>query len=345
MIGTLDLRIALSTLVEQMSAQLGVDAACILLLDQYTHTLTYSVGRGFHTKTVTDTRLHLGESLAGSAALNRRPVYVGDIRKQFTPHNIHLLIEDGFVSYYCIPLIAKGFVKGVLELFYRAETTINSEWEEFLATLAAEVALAIDNAELFESQQRSNIELSMAYDATIEGWSRALDLRDRETEGHTQRVSEMSLRLARAIGIREEELLNLRRGALLHDIGEMGVPDSILHKPGPLNAEESEIMRQHPALAFSLLSPIQFLRSALDVPYSHHERWDGNGYPQGLKGEHIPLAARVFAVVDVWDALLSDRPYRPAWKEADVFDYIRAQSGKHFDPEVVRVFLALMGKG
>ena len=213
------------------------------------------------------------------------------------------------------------------------------EWLDFLNTLAGQAAIAIENATLFENLQQSNRELSQAYDATIEGWSRALDLRDKETEGHTQRVTEMTIRLARHFDFSKEELLHIRRGALLHDIGKMGVPDHILLKPETLTEEELIIMRKHPGYAYDLLKPIDFLARALDIPYYHHEKWDGTGYPRGLKGEEIPLAARLFAVVDVWDALRSNRSYRLAWSEEDALAYIREQSGKHFDPSVVEIFL------
>jgi len=187
-----------------------------------------------------------------------------------------------------------------------------------------------------------NRQLQQAYDATIEGWSRALDYRDHETEGHSQRVTELTLRLARAVGMCEEELIHVRRGALLHDIGKMAVPDRILLKPGPLDDGEWELMRRHPAYAHEMLAPIEFLRPALEIPYCHHEKWDGTGYPRGLAGEDIPLAARLFAVVDVWDALRSDHPYRRAWERERVLDYIQELSGTHFDPQPVEAFLTLM---
>ncbi|MEA2575140.1 MAG: hypothetical protein QOH93_2438, partial [Chloroflexia bacterium] len=181
----------------------------------------------------------------------------------------------------------------------------------------------------------------LAYEATLEGWSHALDLRDKETEGHTQRVTEMTVRLAQELGAPEADVVQIQRGALLHDIGKMGIPDSILLKPGPLTEEEWEIMRKHPVYAYELLSPISFLRPALDIPYCHHEKWDGTGYPLGLKGEQIPLAARIFAVVDVYDALSSDRPYRKSWPQDKVLAHIRELSGTHFDPRIVEAFLLL----
>jgi HD-GYP domain-containing protein (c-di-GMP phosphodiesterase class II) len=195
-----------------------------------------------------------------------------------------------------------------------------------------------------EKLQTANRRLSDAYEATIEGWSHAMDLRDRETEGHSRRVTELSLQLAQAMGMSDEALVHMRHGALLHDMGKIGIPDSILHKPDKLNDEEWEIMRKHPDLAFNMLNSIDYLRDALEIPYFHHERWDGSGYPQGLKGEQIPLAARIFAVADVWDALTSNRPYRPAWTREQARDYIREQSGMHFDPQVVELFLKVIGK-
>lgn len=181
-----------------------------------------------------------------------------------------------------------------------------------------------------------------AYEATIEGWSRAMDLRDRETEGHSQRVTELTLRLAKAFGMDDARLVDIRHGALLHDMGKIGIPDSILHKPAALNEEEWKIMRQHPQFAYEMLYSVEYLRGALDIPLCHHEKWDGSGYPRGLKGEEIPLAARIFAVADVWDALTSDRPYRAAWKKEEALDFIRAQSGQHFDPQVVDLFFKVI---
>ncbi len=194
---------------------------------------------------------------------------------------------------------------------------------------------------LFAQLRDSHRNLALAYDTTLRGWSHALDLRDRETEGHSQRVTELTCRLARALGVPESAIPHLERGALLHDIGKMGVPDAILLKPGPLTDEEWVIMRRHPRLGYELLEPIPFLRPALDIPYCHHERWDGRGYPRGLQGEEIPLAARIFAVVDVWDALSYDRPYRAAWPAERVRAHIQAGAGTHFDPRVVEAFLRL----
>ena len=210
-----------------------------------------------------------------------------------------------------------------------------------LEALAAQTAIAIDNASLFDDLQRSNAELILAYDTTLEGWVHALDLRDNETEGHSVRVVEMADRLASAIGVPETDIVHVRRGALLHDVGKMAIPDRILLKTGALTPEEWDIMCRHPQYAYDWLSPITFLRPALAIPLSHHEKWDGTGYPHGLQGEQIPLHARIFAVVDVWDALRSERLYKPAWEEQRALDYIRAEAGAHFDPRVVEAFLHL----
>jgi PAS domain S-box-containing protein/putative nucleotidyltransferase with HDIG domain len=335
-----DLLLSLSEILTHVTTELGMDAAEIMILNSKSQMLEFCVEHGFRTKPVKKEQIRLGEGFAGRAALEHHLVQVSNLRDQ--PENAlstaHWKSEE-FVCYFGVPLISKGQVKGVLEVFNRTAVEPDSEWLDFLNALAGQTAIAIENSTLFVSLERSNFELSMAYDATIEGWSRALDLRDKETEGHTQRVTETTVKLARAFGLSDEDLVQVRWGALLHDIGKMGVPDGILHKPGPLTDEEWVAMRKHPTFAYEMLSPIRYLRLALDIPYCHHEKWDGSGYPRGLKGAQIPLIARIFAVVDVWDALRSDRPYRAAWPEDKVRDYIRASSGTFFDPQVVDVVM------
>jgi HD-GYP domain-containing protein (c-di-GMP phosphodiesterase class II) len=250
-------------------------------------------------------------------------------------------VQAGFTSCVGLPLIAKGQVKGVLELYQRELTSLDTESHAFLEALAGQAAIAIDNAQLFDTLQGSQSELMLAYDETIEGWSQAMDLRDKETVGHSRRVTELAVKLAGVISYSTDDLIHIRRGALLHDIGNLGVPEEILGKAGPLTDEEWVVLRKHPQLAYDLLSSITYLRPALDIPYCHHEKWDGSGYPRGLKAGQIPLAARIFSVVDVWDALNSDRPYRPAWSMEKALEYIQGQSGKHFDPNVVGAFIKL----
>jgi PAS domain S-box-containing protein len=339
---SLDLRLTLRTVLEQLIKQLGVDAADVLLVKPGTGYLDHIASQGFRTPIIKTTSLRLGEGLAGKAAISREIIHIEDLnhtRDEFLRQN--LLAGEGFVSYFVVPLVAKGEVKGVLEIFHRSPLTPSPEWLNFLDALGWQTAIAIDNALLFEDLQRSNANLLMSYDATIAGWSRALDLRDKETEGHTERVTKVTLEPAKSMGIPKEHLLQIWRGSMLHDIGKMGVRDDILLKPGKLTEDEWELMRKHAQFAYDMLKPINYLRDALNIPYYHHERWDGSGYPHGLQGEMIPLDARIFAVVDVWDALSNDRPYRPAWPKQKVVQYIKEKSGKHFDPLVVEKFLAL----
>jgi PAS domain S-box-containing protein len=200
-------------------------------------------------------------------------------------------------------------------------------------------------SELEDRVRARTRELKEAYDITLEGWARALELRDKETEGHTRRVTDMTLKIASRMNITGEELDHVRRGAILHDIGKMGIADNILLKPGLLTDEERAIIQQHPLLAYQLLAPISFLKKAMDIPYYHHEKWDGTGYPCGLKGDEIPLSARIFAIVDVWDAVNSERHYKKAWTREESTRYLMEQAGKHFDPRVLNVFLDMLDKG
>jgi len=335
-----DLNVTFNVILNNVKNELKVDAVSILLLNPVTHTLDYAAGIGFRTRNIEQSHVRLGNGCAGRAAQEFRTVFCADLRKGGeTFSRASFLADEKFVSHYDTPLLVKGQVRGVLETFHRAVIEPESGWLSYFETLATQAAIAIENASLFENLQQSNMELTLAYDATIEGWSRALDLRDRETEGHTQRVTEMALELAEKMGMNDAEKLDLRRGALLHDIGKVGIPDAILLKPGHLSKSEWKIMRQHPLYAYQMLSPITFLKHALDIPYCHHEKWDGSGYPRGLKGDEIPLSARMFAVVDVFDALTSDRPYGKAWTRERAYRYIQEQAGKHFDPRIVKVFL------
>jgi response regulator RpfG family c-di-GMP phosphodiesterase len=340
-----NLQFTLGTVLTQTLTQLQVDAAAILLLEPKTQKLTYAATLGFRSHRTSGASIALAESYAGQSVNQRRLVLIENLQEQPDGKAVTQFLEgEGFVTYLGVPLISKGKVLGVLEVFQRVILTPYPEWVDFLETIAGQAAIAIDNFTLFENLQQSNLELAQAYDATIEGWSRALDLRDKETEGHTQRVTEMSQRLAHIMGIKGEALVHMRRGALLHDIGKMGVPDSILLKPSEFTPEEWDIMCQHPQFAYDWLNPIAYLKEALSIPYSHHEKWDGSGYPRKLKGEEIPLAARIFSVVDEWDAITSDRPYRSAWSKERAIEYIRENSGSHFDPQVVEVFLKNLEK-
>ncbi len=344
----MDLRVTLRTLLEQMDKLLGIDTSAVLLYHPQRHVLEYVSQHGFQQVIPRGKNLPLGTGFAGIAAMQHQTVSVFDMEREngnFPPGMEPFqasLVKDGFKTCLALLLVTKGEMQGVLEVYLRRNVQQDEEWSDFLESLAGQAAIAIDNARLFDDLQRSNAELMMAYDATIVGWTRALDLRDKETEGHTQRVVDITMHLCEAAGISGEDLMHIRRGALLHDIGKMGVPDAILLKPGPLSAEEWEIMRRHPVYAYEMLAPISYLRQAMDIPYCHHEHWDGSGYPRGLKGNQIPLSARLFAVVDVWDALRSDRPYREAWDFERTCEYILERKGKQFDPWAVDLFFQVV---
>jgi HD-GYP domain-containing protein (c-di-GMP phosphodiesterase class II) len=314
-----------------------VDAAAILLLDATGQLLEMQAARGFRTPAIH--RAGITDSLAGRVVTQQRSIHVLNLNDENLRLSTMHLTGENFISYYGVPLVTKGKAQGVLELYQRVPLLTYPEWVDFLETLAGQAAIAVDNAMLFKHLQRSNFEIEHAYDATIEGWSHALDLRDRETEGHTLRVTEMAVDLARIVGLNEQHIIQMRRGGLLHDIGKLGVPDKVLLKPGPLTDEEWSMMRLHPQFAYDWLAPIDYLRKALEIPFCHHEKWDGSGYPRALKGEAIPFTSRIFAYADVWDALTSNRPYRPAWSPEKALDYIRQNVGFHFDPSLLDVFL------
>jgi len=338
-----DLRLSLQTILKQAVAQLKIDAADILLLNPASRMLEHREGVGFRTNAVERTSQRSNEGLAGRVIYERKTVTINDLtdpKIEFARRQ--LLKDEEFVMYWGIPLIVKGEVKGVMEVFHRSRLDPGPGWIDFFESLASQAALAIENANLFNDLRRSNFELIRAYESTIEGWSAALDMRDKETEGHTKRVTDLTMELAAVMGIPDKEQMHIRRGALLHDIGKMGVPDRILFKPDKLTDDEWKVMQQHPVNAKNLLTPIEYLRYSVDIPYCHHERWDGKGYPRGLKGTEIPLSARIFSVVDVFDALTSDRPYRSAWDKDKTLDHIKDLSGTHFDPMVVDAFLGLI---
>jgi GAF domain-containing protein len=330
-----DLRVTLGIALDHLVGQTQVDAAAVLLLNSAAQTLEYIAVRGFHTGLLRQPPVRMNQTLAGRVIAQRQPVHLGNLASE-TP-NLPAILH-GYASYYGVPLMAKGRMHGVLELLSRGPLRLTTDWVEFVASMATQGAIAIDNATLFAELQRTNAELNLAYDATMEGWPRVLEARGIESEGHARRVAEMAVRTGRAAGLSDHELIHLRRGALLHDIGMLVVPESIVFKPGPLSAEDRATLQQHPERGFDILAPIQHLRPALDVPFCHHEHWDGTGYPRGLKGEQIPIAARLFAVVDVWDALCSDRPYRRAWPEARAREYLREHAGTHFDPQAINLF-------
>lgn len=339
---SLDLHITLGIMTESLISKMGVDAATVLVFNPDSQLLEHYAATGFKNRNILRTPISIGNSLASQILLSRKAMYIKNIKKETNLYPTWPLTVEKFTSYYAVPLFSKGATRGILETYFRTPFSPTADWIDFLHTLAGQATIAIDNAQLFENLQQSNQELSLAYDTTLEGWGKALELRDKDTQGHTRRVTNLTLELARQIGIPESELLHIRRGALLHDIGKMGVPDNILRKKGPLTQVEILEMHKHPQYAYDLLAPITYLRPTVEIAYCHHEWWDGSGYPRGLKGEEIPLSARIFAVADVWDALSSDRPYRKAWPRKKILEYIKSLSGKQFDPHVLSVFYELI---
>ncbi len=341
--GSVDLKVTLDILMDQVITKLHVDAADVFVFNENTRSLEYAAGSGFRTSGRQNTRLRIGEEYAGQAVLRRKVIAIPDLSQMENEFfGSSFFMREGFEAYYAVPLVAKGQIKGVLEIFNRARLSPDQEWLDFLEALGMQAAIAVADAQLFESLQRTNTELILAYDATIEGWAQTIEVRDRVSSGHTHRVAEIAERMAQQLGIRNDRLLHFRRGALLHDIGKLVIPDSILLKPGPLTSDEMDVIKEHPVFAYQLMTAIPFLHPAISIPYCHHEHWDGSGYPRGLRGEEIPLEARIFTIVDVWDALTSDRPFRKAWSKEEALRYIQEQSGKLFDPQLVDDFTSII---
>ena len=329
-----------SYILKQTNLHLGASASSVLLFNKSTQRLEYAEGKGFKSMEIQRTSIPIGVGVSGIPALERKATTIHNLQNSETKYARRgMAITEDFDWCHVEPLIVKDKINGVLEVFFKKDTKPDDNWYSSIQTIAQQTAIAIDNSTLFSDLEKSNQELLSSYESTLEGWSRALELRDTETENHSHRVTEMTVQLCDLCGMSKEELINVRRGALLHDIGKMGIPDSILFKKEKLIDSDWAAIRKHPQYAYDLIYPIKYLRPALDIPYCHHEKWDGSGYPRGLKGEEIPLAARVFAVVDVWDALLSDRPYREGWPKEKVIEEIKRLSGSHFDPEPVKLFL------
>ncbi len=327
----------MDTLIALMNAERG-----FLMLREPNGELKVRIARGIDSVSLNEEVFSISRTIVRRVAESGETVLTTNAQEdprfgeQYSVAMYHLL------SILCAPLKIKDDLIGVIYVDNRAHTSMFSADDlEIISAFSNQAAVAIDNARLFDDLQASNAELEIAYQATLEGWVRALDLRDKETEGHTKRVTMLTQRLARTMGVDDDELVHITRGALLHDVGKMAIPDGILLKPGELTPEERLLIQKHPVYAYEMLSPIKFLIPALDIPYCHHEKWDGSGYPRGLKGEDIPFAARIFSVVDVWDALVFDRPYRKALAPVNVRNMIYEKSGIHFDPKVVDSFFAL----
>ena len=327
----------LPVILNQVLDLLKVEGAMLVIRNLATGELTVELGSGEWADRA-GAHLSLDKSTSGQVIISGQRYVCNEVQRNSLSGYPDLSGELNCVA--CVPLMVQEQTFGALCVGQR--TTIGENELRLLTSIADIAANAIHRATLHEETRKYATDLAQAYDTTLEGWAHALELRDQETEGHSRRVMQLTFDLAQAMGIGEEAMENIRRGVLLHDIGKMGIPDSVLLKPGTLNEREWEIMRRHPEYAYNLLMPIDYLRKAIEIPYCHHEKWDGTGYPLGLKEEAIPLAARIFAIADVWDALTSDRPYRKAWAKETALKYIHDQSGKHFDPQVVEVFLRKM---
>lgn len=346
--GAFDVRATLDAFLDQITTNLNADAVSALLLNPKSKMLEYIAGRGFQLHAINRSELWLNESLAGRAAIKRRIIEIknwipGSSNTDFQSILSNLQLE-GMTSYHAVPLIVRHQVKGVFEIFHRMPFDISDEWSEFIDMLSLEAAIAVDNARLMTDLQNANTGLNLAFLATLEAWAKTLDEREKAEPNKTLSLANLTMRLARALGVEGDDLVHIRCGALLHDIGNMTISEEILFKAGDLTDSEWEIVRQHPTNAHRMLSKIDYLSPALDIPYCHHEKWDGSGYPRGLEGEQIPLTARIFAVADVWDALNTARPYRDAWPKEKSLSHIKKQAGSHFDPHVVNVFLQLIKK-
>lgn len=339
----MDVETVITPLLAQIRKLLDSDAIALYLNDKNGVHLSCRAHDGFRTNLIENASVGYGEPYAGLAAKEQRIVSVsnfGDIdgESQFA----QLVRAEAFVSQHCAPIIIAKKTMGVLEVFQRKPFIPSSEWLILFDAIAMQAGLALDYTSIYADLQKAYLDLELSYEATIEGWSAAMDFRDQETEGHSKRVASLTISLAERLGVSEEEITYIARGALLHDVGKIGIPDSVLKKAGPLDEDEWKLMRQHPRIAREMLAGIPHLASSLDIPLYHHEKWDGSGYPEGLKGEKIPFAARLFSVIDVFDALTSDRPYRRAWSNAEALSYIKEQAGIQFDPLIVGAFVSMI---
>jgi len=338
-----DLHLTYRLFIDQSVALLEVDAADILLFEPDLSTPRIFITSGLSNSDEVATTVIQNFVLVDRDILDKKIVHTTlDQIKEKSSALYEMMVSQNLTEYWAAPLVVKGQLKGVFEVFQKGDQPRDPDWIDFLGMLAQQASIALDNSRNFEKLQRSNQDLIRAYDETLTGWINLLDLRDKDTEGHTIRVLDIMIKVAEAFGFQGEEMAHLRRGVILHDIGKIAIPDRILNKPGPLTEEEWEIMRKHPRLAYDMLMPIDYLRPSLDIPYCHHEKWDGSGYPQGLKGTEIPLSARIFAVIDTFDALISYRAYRDPMSVSDALEYIVSQSGIQFDPEVVERCLPLL---
>lgn len=339
---SMDVKDPLPAVLELLASVVQADAVTTLSYNQPSQRLDLLATYKLDTRVIAKLKLYFETGLAGKPSEERKPIWIEDMQDSNSlSRPVSPLVQDGFRSYLALPLIGHNDFLGLLEVVWREPQDIQPSSVDFLERMAEHLAFTMERTSIVKDLRQRNKELASTYNAMIEGLSRALELRDLETEGHTRRVSILMMRFVEHMQIPADQWDAIRQGALLHDIGKLGIPDAILLKPGSLTQQERQVMQQHAVYGYNVLAPIINLRQTLDIALYHHERWDGSGYPYGLKGEQIPLVARLFAVVDVFDALTSDRPYRPAWSHSQAIEYLKEQAGKQFDARVVQLFLEI----
>ena len=339
----MDFRETFRAIFELLSDLVAVEAAIVLKYKPASQQFDLLATHGIDARSLAKIHLYVENGLTRRTVREDRPIQADNwLESELGENHFNLFAQEGFQTHITIPLIGRRDLLGVVEIFWRESQFVDTWKLEILQMVGESVASFLEHITVVEDLKRRNDELSSTYTATIEGLSRALELRDLETEGHTRRVSALTLRLTEHMQIPVDQRASIQQGALLHDIGKLGIPDAILLKPGSLTPREWKVMQQHPLYAYNILAPIVSLREALDIPLYHHERWNGSGYPYGLTGEQIPLSARLFAVVDVYDALTSDRPYRSAWSRSQALEYLQEQAGQQFDPQVIAHFIKMV---
>lgn len=343
---SLDVRDPLPAILKTLMDELRADAITVLRYNGTSQRFELLMSHGLDATVLAKLNLLFETGFGGRPSEKRRPIWIADLQEPLRHSRpINCFDETGFRGYLSVPLIGHNDLVGALEIVWRLPQPAQTWNDHFLTRMAEQIAFTFERSSILKDLRLQNEELTMRYNAVIEGLSRTLELRDLETVGHTRRVSQLTMRLVEHMQIPPDQWDAIRQGALLHDIGKLGIPDAILLKPGSLTPSERKVMQQHAMYGYNILAPIINLRQTLDIARYHHERWDGQGYPYGLMGEQIPLVARLFAVVDVFDALTSDRPYRSAWTHAKTLTYVREQSGHIFDPQVVTYFLEIAEPG
>jgi HD-GYP domain-containing protein (c-di-GMP phosphodiesterase class II) len=339
---SMDVRDPLPAVLELLGSAVQADAMTAVYFDQRSQRFDLLATYKLDARVIAKLKLFFETGLAGKAARDGKLVWIQDMLSSYSPlRPMSPLAHEGFRSYLALPLIGHNDLLGILEAVWQTPQDLQPSSMDLLERMAEHISFTMERTSIVKDLRHRNKELAATYNAMIEGLSRALELRDLETEGHTRRVSRLMMRFVEHMQIPPDQWDAIRQGALLHDVGKLGIPDAILLKPGSLTQQERQVMQQHAVYGYNVLAPIINLRQTLDIALYHHERWDGSGYPYGLKGEQIPLAARLFAVVDVFDALTSDRPYRSAWTHSQAIDYLKEQAGQQFDQQVVELFLEI----